>query len=86
MTYGNIKAEIDQAMSDYTAERCKLIRRGKYSTGDHWHDGYTAMVYETLMELSPLDDLYPFGTYATRVLIGTFNRLTSKHVMDVWTD
>lgn len=86
MIYGNIKAEIEQAFSDYTAERCVLMRRGKYTGGDHLKDGYVAMAYETLMELSPLDDMYPFGTYSTRVLIGAFNRLTSKSVMDVWTD
>lgn len=86
MTYGNIKAEIDQAFSEYTAERCKLMRRGKYTAGDHWKDGITAMVQETLMELSPTDNMYPFTVDTTRIMIGAFNRLTSKSVMDVWTD
>lgn len=85
MTWGNIKADLDEALSQYSAERCILMRRGKYTAGDHWRDGYVAMVYETLMELSPIDDMYPFDTYKTRVLIGAFNRLTSKHVLDVWT-
>ena len=85
MTWGNIKAELEQALSDYTADRCKLLRKGKYTAGDHWRDGYVAMVHETLVELSPLDDMYPFTVYDTRVLIGAFNRLTSKNVVDVWT-
>lgn len=85
MTWGNIKAALDQAMSDYSAERCKIMRSGKYSSGDHWKDGYVAMLHETLQEVSPLDDMYPFTDYDVRVLIGAFNRLTSKSVSDVWT-
>lgn len=84
MNWGNIKAELEQSLSNYSAERCKLMRKGKYTAGDHWRDGYVAMVHETLMELSPLDEMYPFSTYQARVLIGAFNRLTSTNVADVW--
>ena len=86
MNYGNIKAQLEEAFSQYTGDRCKILRRGKYTAGDHWKDGYITMVYETLSELSPDDTMYPFGLYSTRVLVGAFNRLTSRSVMDVWTD
>ena len=85
MTWGDIKSLLSIAMSDYSTNRCEKLRVAKYSDGDHWKDGYLSMIYETLIEISPIDDMYPFDTTKTRRLIMTFNNLTSKSVENVWT-
>ena len=85
MTWGDVKSLLSTAMSDYSTKRCGKLRSAKYSDGDHWKDGYLSMVYETLIEISPIDDMYPFDTIKTRQLIMTFNNLTSKSVENIWT-
>jgi len=86
MTWGQIKLLLDNSLSTYSSNRCKLLRKGKYTSGDHYKDGYIAMVYETLKELSPTDSMYPFDTVKTRILIAAYNRLTGDKVEDVWSD
>jgi hypothetical protein len=86
MTWSNIKSLLSSSLSTYTAKRIALIRRGKYTSGDHYQDGYVAMLYETLNELSSTDDFYPLDIPSTRYTIRTFNKLTGEKVPDVWTN
>lgn len=86
MTWLNIKSSLALGMSNYTAKRCKLLRRGKYMAGDHYQDGMVAMCYETILESSPIDDFYPMSIIDIRRLIFSFNNLTGETVPDVWTN
>jgi hypothetical protein len=85
MTYTDIMAYLDEAMSEYVDERVVLMRAGKYPSGYHYMDGYLGMIAETLAELIPADDYYPLDKDMARVLIFTFNKKTYKHVPDIWT-
>ena len=84
MTWININGLLNEAMSVYTSKRTKLMRSGKYTSGDHYQDGYTSMLYETIKELSSEDEFYPLDELKTRSLIGAFNRITGENVPSVW--
>jgi len=84
MTWGEIKLSLDIAMSDYATKRCGPLRSAKYTSGDHWKDGYIAMVFRTLKEISPIDEMYPMDKNKVEKLIRCFNNLTSEHVENVW--
>ena len=86
MTYTDIIAYLDEALSEYVDERVILMRAGKYFSGYHFADGYIGMIAETIQELSPLidDDYYPLDMDKVRTLIYTFNKMTYKHVPDIW--
>lgn len=86
MTWGEIKLSLDIAMSDYSTKRGGTLRSGKYTTGDHWKDGYIAMVFKTLKEISPINEMYPMDEKKVKRLIWCFNNLTSGHVENVWSD
>jgi hypothetical protein len=86
MTWVNIKELLNSALSNYSAKRTAIIRRGKYSSGDHWKDGYVSMLYETINELNIDDDFYPVDVLSTRFMIRSFNKLTGEKVPDIWTD
>lgn len=85
MIWTDIKSLLDSEMSSYSSRRTKLVRAGKYSSGDHYQDGFISMLYETMQELNADDELYPFNFDSTRKLIYSFNRLTGCKVPDVWT-
>lgn len=84
MTYSDIKSLLNQALSTYSAERTSLMRKGRYTSGDHYADGFVAMAYETLQELKCDETLYPLGRDGARRLIYAFNRLTGEKVPDIW--
>ena len=86
MTWSDTKGLVVISLSSYTAKRSKLIRSGRYTHGDHYQDGYVAMLYETLQDLSTTDQLYPFNMDGVRRLIFAYNRLTEEKVPDVWKD
>lgn len=86
MTWQDIKELIVISLSNYTAKRSKIIRSGKYTSGDHYQDGYVAMLYETLQDLSIVDEMYPFTISQTRRLIFAYNRLSGEKIIDVWKD
>jgi len=86
MIWGDIKSFLNLALSTYSQKRTALIRRGKYSSGDHYQDGYVAMIYETLNELDESNDFYPLGLLSTRYAIRSFNKLTGEKVPEVWTN
>ena len=85
MIWTDIKSLLNSEMSTYSLSRSSLIRSGKYTSGDHYQDGYVSMIYETLQELLASDTFYPIGKDATRNLIYSFNRLTGGKVPDIWT-
>ena len=86
MTWTDIKSLLNDAMANYTAKRAKLLRRGKYSGGDHWNDGTVAMLYETIQEMNQTDEYDPIDKAGVRRLIYAFNRLTGEKVPDVWSE
>ena len=86
MTWNSLKGIIVWSMSSYVSRRSSIMRSGKYMSGDHYQDGYIAMLYETLQDLSSADELYPFSTHDVRRLIFAYNRLSGEKVIDVWKD
>ena len=85
MIWTDIKSLLSSELSSYCDKRTLLIRSGKYTSGDHYQDGYISMLYETLQELLSDDTFYPLSKDANRKLIYVFNRLTGGKVPDVWT-
>ena len=86
MTWQNIKELIVTSLSTYTSKRSKLMMSGKYTSGDHYQDGYIVMLYETLQDLSSVDQFYPLTVVGIRKLIFAYNRLSGERVIDVWKD
>ena len=85
MIWSDIKSLLSSESSVYCDKRVSLVRSGKYTSGDHYQDGYVSMIYETIQELLSNDTFYPIGKDNTRKLIYAFNRLTGGKVPDVWT-
>jgi hypothetical protein len=85
MIWTDIKSLLNSSLSVYSAKRVELLRCGKYTSSDHYQDGYVAMLYETLQELLLSDSFYPLDKESVRKLIYAFNRLTGEKVPDIWT-
>jgi hypothetical protein len=62
------------------------MRKGKYTAGMHYNDGYAAMLFESVMELEEGDSYDPVTKAGARKMIVAFNKLTSSTVPDVWDD
>lgn len=84
MDFSNVKATLGKSLSDYMSKQTVFMRRGKYTTGMHYKDGYVSMLFETIMELDPVDEYAPMTKDKTRILVNTFNKLTSSAVPSVW--
>lgn len=85
MTFDEMKTLLNGSLSVYTAKQTDKMRAGTYNYSDHWRDGFVAMLYETIMELSMTDDYYPLDKTGIRRLIFAFDRYTGESVPDVWT-
>jgi hypothetical protein len=85
MTWTELQAFLDEATSNYVADRELLMKGGQYLSNDHFKDGYIGMIIETLQEVLPEDDYFPLDVNKVRALIYTFNRLTYQRVPDIWT-
>lgn len=85
MNWLTLKGVLSTGLSTYTGKQTVKMRRGKYLSGDNYRDGYIAMLYETIQELTDEDTYYPLDLVKTRDLIFAFNKLTAERVPDVWT-
>lgn len=86
MIFTQVKATLGKHVSDFFIKRVTTMRKGKYTSGMHYNDGYASMLFETIMELEESEDYAPLDKAKTRQLVGAFNRLTSSVVPDVWSD
>lgn len=86
MTFSEVKGLMAKQLSSYYTKRCDLMRKGKYTAGMQYNDGYVAMLFETINEIQEEDEYYPLSKAYTRRLIFAFNRLTGSYVPDVWED
>jgi hypothetical protein len=86
MVFDNIKATLGKQLSIYSGRQTAVMRKGKYTAGMHYNDGYAAMLFESIMETEESDNFHPLGKEGIRSLIFAFNRLTKSSVPDVWED
>jgi hypothetical protein len=86
MIFSQIKATLGKQLSQYSTERMIIMRNGKYTSGMHYSDGYSSMLFETIMELEQTEDYEPLDKSKTRELVSAFNRVTGTNVPGVWTD
>ena len=87
MTYEQVKATLGNQMSVYMVGQTVIMRRGKYTSGMHYKDGYIGMLFETIMEVDEVTEEYdPLTKDEVRELIRTFNKLTASTVPDIWAD
>jgi hypothetical protein len=87
MTYNEVKAVLASQMSVYMTDQTAVMRRGKYTAGMHYRDGFIAMLFETITEIDEVTEEYdPLTKENVRTLIRAFNRLTTSTVPNIWVD
>jgi hypothetical protein len=86
MTFEQVKATLGMQLSNFYTVRTVTMRKGKYTAGMHFNDGYAAMLFETIMELEESETYSPMTKATTRELIRAFNKITASTVPDVWDD
>lgn len=87
MTYDQVKATLGNQTSQYMIKQSVIMRKGKYTSGMHYKDGYVGMLFETIMEIDEAVEEYaPLSKDDVRLLIRAFNKLTASTVPDIWAD
>lgn len=87
MTYDEVKSTLASQMSAYMVSQTAIMRRGKYTPGMHYKDGFIAMLFETITEIDETTEEYdPLTKEDVRILVKTFNKLTASTVPNIWVD